>query len=115
MYNFIKTCTVDKMCATLFVSLVDCQSEGRVAVLVLQGDVRSTPQQGFHTPAVAIVGRIHQPRATRLYNTIMHRSIDGHNPCNLQDLTIDYSKNFTTILLLTIDEMSMFVGKTFHI
>ena len=103
------------MCATLFVSLVDCQSEGRVSVLVLQGDVRSTPQQGLHTPAVAIVGRVHQPRATRLYNTIMHRFIDGHNPCNLHDLTIDYSKNFTTILLLTIDEMSMFVINTFHI
>jgi len=43
----------------------------------------------------------------------MHRSIiAGHNPYNLFILTIDYSKNFTTRLLLTIELMVLIVVKS---
>jgi len=42
----------------------------------------------------------------------MHRSIAGYNPYNLFILTIDYSKNFTTRLLLTTQPMVMFVVKS---
>jgi len=45
----------------------------------------------------------------------MHRSIDGHKPCNLFILTKDYSKKFTTNKLLTIEHMAMFVVKSIHI
>ena len=45
----------------------------------------------------------------------MHRSIAGYTPCYLFILTIDYSKNFTTMLLLTIEHMAMFVDKFIHI
>ena len=41
------------------------------------------------------------------------RSIGGYNPyINLFIITIDYSKKFTTRLLLTIGHMSMFVVKS---
>jgi len=43
----------------------------------------------------------------------MHRSIAGHNPYNLFNLTIAYSKNFTTLVLLTIERMTLFVVKLF--
>ena len=39
----------------------------------------------------------------------MHRSIAGHNPYNLFISTIDYSTDFTTMQLLTIEHMVMFV------
>jgi len=44
-------------------------------------------------------------------------SINGHNPYNLFILTIDYSKNFTTVKLLTVtvEHMAMFVVKYIHI
>ena len=47
----------------------------------------------------------------------MHRSIDGHSPYYmfLLILTIDYTKNFTTMSLLTIDYMAMFVVKYAHV
>jgi len=44
----------------------------------------------------------------------MHRSIDDHTPYNLI-LTIDYSKNFTTMPLLTKEHIAMFVVKPIHI
>jgi len=45
----------------------------------------------------------------------MHRSIDGHSPCNLIILSIDYSNKFTTNVLLTIEHMALFVVKAIHI
>jgi len=42
----------------------------------------------------------------------MYRSIAGHYPYNLLILTMDYSKNFTTIMLLTRRHMAMFVVKS---
>ena len=42
----------------------------------------------------------------------MHRYIAGYNSYNLLILTIDYSKNFTTNKVLTIEHMSMFVVKS---
>jgi len=39
----------------------------------------------------------------------MHRSIAGHYTYNLFISTIDYSTDFTTIQLLTIEHMVMFV------
>ena len=40
---------------------------------------------------------------------IMHRSFASHNPYNPLILTIDYSKNFTTVYWQTIEHMAMFV------
>jgi len=45
----------------------------------------------------------------------MHRSIAGHNPYNLFTITVDLSMNFTTMKLLTIEHMVMFVVKSIHI
>jgi len=42
----------------------------------------------------------------------MHKSIDGHNRYNLFNLRIDYIYFFTTIYLLTIEHMAMFVVKS---
>jgi len=43
----------------------------------------------------------------------MHRSIDDHNPYKqLNIITKDYSKNFTTRWLLTIGHMALFVVKS---
>jgi len=44
--------------------------------------------------------------------SLMCRSIAGHNAYNLFILTIDYSKNFTTMKLLTIELMAMFVVRS---
>jgi len=46
----------------------------------------------------------------------MHKPINGHNPCNIMILhvTIDYNKNFTTMWLLTIKHMALFVVKSLH-
>ena len=45
----------------------------------------------------------------------MYSSIASHNPYNLIILTIDYRKNFTTMKLLTIEHMAMFVVKSYYI
>jgi len=45
----------------------------------------------------------------------VRRSIAGHNPFNLFILTIIFSKNFTTKLLLKMEHMPMFVVKSLHI
>jgi len=45
----------------------------------------------------------------------MHRSISGHNPYTLFILTVDYSKNFTTMQSLTIEHMALFVVKSIYI
>ena len=45
-------------------------------------------------------------------DTGLHRSIAGHNPYNLFILTIDYSNDFTTGQLLTIEHIAMFVVKS---
>jgi len=45
----------------------------------------------------------------------MHRSIAGHNPYTPFSLTIEYSKNFTTRWLLTIEHVAMFVVKSIAI
>ena len=46
----------------------------------------------------------------------MYRSICGHNPCNVLILhvTIEYSKNSTTMWLLKIENMASFVVKYLH-
>jgi len=44
----------------------------------------------------------------------MHRSIYCHNHYNLFILTINYSKNFTTMYLLTKEHMAMFVVVSNH-
>jgi len=46
------------------------------------------------------------------WGLVLHRSITGYNPYNMFNITIDYSKNFTTSYLLTIGHMSMFVVKS---
>jgi len=45
----------------------------------------------------------------------MHLSTDGYTPYDMFFLTKDYSKNFTTMLLMTIEHMTMFVVKYIHI
>jgi len=43
------------------------------------------------------------------------RTIAGYNPNNQFILPIHFSKNFTTLILLTIEHMAMFVVKSIHI
>jgi len=43
------------------------------------------------------------------------QSISGHHSYNLFILTIDHSKNFTTIKLLIIEHIAMIVVKSIHI
>jgi len=47
--------------------------------------------------------------------TALHRSTAGHNPYNPYVLTIYYSKNLTTVQMLIIEHMAMFVVKSIHI
>jgi len=45
----------------------------------------------------------------------MHRSSDGHNHYKFFSLPIDYSKNFITRSLQTIEHLAVFVVKSIHI
>ena len=45
----------------------------------------------------------------------MHSSIDGHYPFNLFTQTIYGSRNYTTIKLITIEHIAMFVVKSIQI
>jgi len=48
-------------------------------------------------------------------NNAMHRAIAGHNPYCLFILAIDSSKKFTTLILLAITHMAIFVVKSIYI